>query len=370
MTKIRHVVEVMDRIAPPFLAEQWDNIGLQVGHKGWPVRKIWVALDPTVGLVEKAAEQKVDLVITHHPLLFRPLSAIELEAPTGRMIDIALAEKIGIFSAHTNLDSAEGGVNDLLAERLGVVRTRILQPVKSKLYRLVTYVPVDHEERVAEAMFASGAGRSRKYSDISFRTRGVGTYKPCATAEPFSGRIGEMSRESECRVEVLVAGQFLPRVIESLLASHPYEEVVYDIYTISNDAPNEGLGRIGELEEALSLESFASRVKDALDLKFVKIAGSMDQMVKRVAVCGGSAKGLFETFLATDAQVFIGGDFGYHEGRSVEDTGRVIIDVGHFASEYVVVNRLCESLSELLKEAGHDVDVAVYKDETDSFRFY
>jgi dinuclear metal center YbgI/SA1388 family protein len=359
----------MEKIAPSFLAEQWDNIGLQVGHEKWPVRKVWVALDPADALMRNASGQGVDLVITHHPLLFKPLNAIDPETLAGRIISVALKEKIGIFCAHTNLDSAEGGVNDMLANRIGVFETRPLENARDDLFRLVTYVPEGHEDRVANALFASGAGHSQKYSNVSFRSAGTGTFKPSAEANPFKGTAGETCHLSEHRIEILVEGRELPQVKNALLAVHPYEEVVYDVYSVGCSCGNQGLGRIGDLDRELSVEAFALQISRALGVEKVKLAGNRDQKVRRVALCAGSGKSLVPSFLASEAQVFVGGDFGYHDGRIVEDSGRVLMDVGHFASEHVLVEGLAERLDEALVKGGRSIEVAAYKDERDCFYF-
>lgn len=369
VTEIKQVVDAMENIAPSFLAEQWDNIGLQVGHEKWPVRKVWVALDPEEALIRNASGKSVNLVVTHHPLLYKSLKAIDPETRVGKIIAVALKEKIGIFCAHTNLDSAEGGVNDMLAKRLGVSQARPLKTARGDLFRLVTYVPEGHEESVANALFASGAGQSPKYSNVSFRSAGIGTFKPSNKAKPFRGTAGETCHLPEHRIEVLVHERDLPQVKKTLLANHPYEEVVYDVYLLGHSCGNQGLGRIGTLDKELFVEAFASEIKRALGVEAIKIAGKRDQKVRRVALCAGSGKSLLPSFLASDAQVFVGGDFGYHDGRVVENSGRVLMDVGHFASERILVEVLAKRLAEALKKEGHSVEVTAYKKEQDCFRY-
>jgi len=358
---------VMDGLAPCELAEHWDRIGLQVGHENWPADRIWIALDPTVCLMDQASKHGVDLVITHHPLLFNPVTRIDPGTPQGRMIEIALKREIGIFSAHTNLDSVSGGVNDVLAEKLELHDTRALQPAPARQYRMVTYVPEGYEDKVAEAMFASGAGRIGEYTEVSFRTPGTGTFKPSEKANPFSGKTGNLTRASEYRLEVLVPRGQVTQVVKALVAAHPYEEVVYDIYSTQNRQSAQGLGRIGFVDPPIGLEAFVLRIKKTLGLRVIKVAGRCDGLIRLAALCAGSAKGLLDTFLDSDAQVFIGGDFGYHDGRAVEETGRAIIDIGHFASEYPVVQSLCRTVKKALAEAGHSAEVTVYANEKDSF---
>ncbi len=363
-------MEVMEEIAPASLAQDWDNIGLQVGHQNWPVEKIWVALDPTDELVAEACLQGVSLLITHHPLIFYPLAAVDPETSTGRIIQTALQKKLAIFCAHTNLDSAIGGVNDILAEKLGLQDTTVLKPADHvDLYKLVVFVPVGYEEKILDALFESGAGKMEKYSDTSFRTKGVGTFKPGVTAKPFKGRVGEISNSTEYRIEVLVGKKDLSQVIRSLERTHPYEEMAYDVYATSVEKSKVGLGRIGNLVNDLPLEALAQRIKGVLGLDTVRAVGDPRQTIRRVAVCSGSGRGLLGDFFASDAQVYVSGDLGYHDGRRTEAQGRALIDIGHFASEHLVLESLAAGLKNALSTRGYIVDVEAYAHERNCFYY-
>lgn len=369
MVTIGHIVDVMEKIAPSSLAEEWDNIGLQVGHNAWPVDRIWVALDPTEKVVNKASQHGVNLLITHHPLIFQPLSALDPETLIGRIIETALRKRLGIFCAHTNLDSARDGLNDMLSDALGIDNTNVLRPKKTEQYKMAVFVPKGHEGEVINALFESGAGKGGKYTHLSFRTEGMGTFKPGDTAKPFTGRRGEVAHASEYRIEVLVAKKDLPQVIAALHAVHPYEEVVYDLYGVGGGNSNDGLGRVGDVDKEISLQRFAQRIKQVLGLETVRIVGDPKQTVRRVAVCSGSGKSLLADFLASDAQVFVSGDLGYHDGRHVEDSGRALIDIGHFASEHLVVRGLVALLRENLSDRGYSVQVEPYEEERDCFQY-
>ncbi|HID29867.1 MAG TPA: Nif3-like dinuclear metal center hexameric protein [Desulfobacterales bacterium] len=367
---LRDIIEVMEEIAPAFLAQDWDNAGLQVGHQTWQVNKIWIALDATEDLVAKAALQGVSLLITHHPLIFRPIEAVDLETSTGRIIQAALRKKLAIFCAHTNLDSAFGGVNDTLAERLELYDTRVLKsPDQSDLYKLVVFVPVGYEEEILDALFESGAGKTEKYTHTSFRTRGVGTFKPGVTAKPFKGRVGETSHESEYRIEALVRKKDLSWAIRALERAHPYEEMAYDVYATGVVEAKVGLGRIGNLQQDLTLDAFAQIIKGTLGLNTVKATGDPRQTIRRVAVCSGSGRGLLEDFFASDAQVYVSGDLGYHDGRKAEALGRALIDIGHFASEHLVVESLTACLQKAVSKRRYTVDVEAYTGERDCFYY-
>ena len=367
---LRDIIDVMEEIAPAFLAQDWDNAGLQVGHQAWQVNRIWVALDATEDLVAKAALQKVSLLITHHPLIFRPIEAVDLETSTGRIIQAALQKKLAIFCAHTNLDSTIGGVNDALAERLELHDTRVLKsPDQSDLYKLVVFVPEGYEEEILDALFESGAGKTEKYTHTSFRTRGIGTFRPGVTAKPFKGRIGEISHESEYRIETLVQKKDLSRAIRALDRAHPYDEMAYDVYATGAVEAKVGLGRIGNLEQALTLDAFARIIKGTLGLNTVKVTGDPRQTIRRVAVCSGSGRGLLEDFFSSDAQVYVSGDLGYHDGRKAEALGRALIDIGHFASEHLVVESLTACLQKAVSKRRYTVDVEAYTGERDCFYY-
>jgi dinuclear metal center YbgI/SA1388 family protein len=367
---LRDIMSVMEEIAPASLAQDWDNAGLQVGHQTWEVNKIWIALDPTEDLVAEAGLQRVSLLITHHPLIFHPIACVDLETSTGRIIESALQKKLAIFCAHTNLDSAVGGVNDTLAERLQLYDIRVLRrPDQVDLYKLVVFVPVGYEEEIIDALFESGAGKTEQYTHMSFRTKGVGTFRPGITAKPFKGRVGEISHESEYRIEALVRKKDLSRAIRALERAHPYEEMAYDVYGTGVVESGVGLGRIGNLGQDLTLDAFAQIIKETLRLNTVKAAGDPRQTIRRVAVCSGSGRGLLEDFFASDAQVYVSGDLGYHDGRKAEALGRALIDIGHFASEHLVVESLTTCLKNAVLRRGCAIDIEAYTRECDCFYY-
>ena len=368
---LRDVLSVMERVAPTSLAEEWDNVGLQVGHYDWPVKKIWVALDATADIVAEACMAEVSLLITHHPLIFRPIKAVDLDSPVGRVIRAAIKNNLAIFCAHTNLDSAVGGVNDVLAEKLGIQECKVLKPAEGGdgLRKLVVFVPVGHEDGILNALFESGAGRTPKYTNVSFSTRGVSTFRPLSTAGPFGGRIDQTSESDEFRIEALVSMKDLDDVVHNLRSAHPSEEMTYDIYNTGFRRDTAGLGRIGSLGEAMTLTSLAKAVKTKLGLDWVRVAGDKGLAVKRVAVCGGSGRGLLQDFLASDAQVYITGDLGYHDGRRVEAKGKGLVDVGHFASEQLIVEALAAQLKRIFAEKKCSVEVNAREDEKDCFYY-
>jgi dinuclear metal center YbgI/SA1388 family protein len=366
---VHDIIKLMERLAPCALAEEWDNIGLQVGQLDWPVNRITVALDPLPEVVSAACAARSDLLITHHPLTLRPLKQIDFNTPIGKIIQQAAQNQLAIFAAHTNLDSASGGLNDLLVSKLGLRNSARLMPVtSSEECKLVIYAPVEHENAVLQALFDAGAGKIGAYTHCSFRNRGTGTFKPDPTAQPYSGEPGSLSQVEELRIEAVVTKPDVPHVVNHVRRRHPYETMAYDVYPLQSIEPTEGLGCIGEFEEPIELAQLADKVKRLMGLQNVRLAGRPDLTVMRAAVCSGSGASLLPLFLKSDTQVFISGDWRYHDARQVEAYDRGLVDIGHFASEHIMVEDLVRRLQAELDKA--DLAVAVEPSEKERDPFY
>ncbi len=367
-TTLADIIEIMESVAPSRLAEDWDNVGLQIGDGSQPVETIRVALDPTPDVVKSASKDDVDLLITHHPLIFHPVRSIDLDTPMGYIIQTAMQSRMAIYSAHTNLDSAMGGLNDVLANRIGLEDLKVLGKSRgNENYKLVFYVPSTHQQSVLNSLFETNAGEIGNYSCCSFRNKGEGTYMPGPLSKPFSGKIGEISHSDEVRIETVVRKNDVTGVIEHIKKNHPYETMAYDIYPLLSYNRRHGIGRIGELDNSMNLKAFALSIKTKLGLKHLKVAGNLDLMIKRVAVCSGSGSGLINQFVASGAQVYVSGDLGYHDARTVEALNLGIIDIGHFASEHLIVDVLTRRLIQILSEAGIEVKVEADKLEHEPF---
>ena len=272
MADVKDIIGLMEDIAPGNLAEEWDNSGLQIGDQSWPVKKVLVALDPSPSVIESACKKNADLLITHHPLIFKPLKNLILDTPLGKIIDLSVRHRLAIFSAHTNLDSVKGGLNDFFAEKIGLRNLSLL------------------------------------VSD---------------TADPL----------------------------------HP------------GVSPH-GIGRIGELETPISLASFSEKIKSEFGLSALKVSGLLDMTVHKVAVCTGSGSGLMKQFFATDADVYISGDLKFHDAKDAQMNHRGLIDVGHFASEAIMIDLITDRLNEQIKEKGLDICVEAFKEEEDPFQYF
>jgi dinuclear metal center YbgI/SA1388 family protein len=365
--RVQDLLGLVHGLFPAELAEAWDNVGLQVGDPAATVTRVLVALDPSAAAVAAADAQGAQLLVTHHPLLFKPLRRLTPDDPTGRVVWQAVRSGVAIIAAHTNLDVASDGLNRWLANRLGLAECQPLQPAAGNLLKLVVFVPVEHGEAVADALFAAGAGQVGAYDHCSFRTLGTGTFRPGAGATPFIGTVGQREEVAEVRLETVVPQRRLSRVLERMIKAHPYEEVAYDLLPLANQLPGAGLGRIGRLAEPLALAALAERIKGALGCQTVRLVGRPEQIVAKVAVCGGSGAGLIQEARRRGAEVLVTGDVKYHEARQAEDLGLALIDAGHFATEQLAAAELATRLGEEATARGWRLDVLVHAGEHDPF---
>ncbi|GGA68522.1 Nif3-like dinuclear metal center hexameric protein [Ornithinibacillus halotolerans] len=359
------VFKLIEAWAPKNLAYDWDNVGLQIGSHNQPVRKIMVTLDVIESVVDEAIENKVDLIIAHHPLLFKPLNQLNLDTWKGRIIHKLIANNITVYAAHTNLDIADGGVNDMLCEVLGINNKEILKTEGEKfLYKLAVYVPETHLNQVVDALSKEGAGHLGNYSHCTFQTKGTGTFMPLADAEPFIGKQNELEKVKEVKVETIVKESILPNVIDSVIAAHPYEEVAYDVYPLKMDGEKLGIGRIGTINEEMSLDSFVDHVKNSLGLSHVKVSGNLSKRINRVAVLGGSGEKYIYHALRQKADVLITGDMTFHFAQEAIELGLAVIDAGHYIEQIMKTGT-----QKYLQDKLTNVDIIISETNTDPFQY-
>lgn len=368
--RIQDLVGLVHRLYDPDLAEDWDNVGLQVGDPRAPLEGALVALDPSLAAVEAASAAGAQALVTHHPLLFHPLKRLTADDAVGKILWTAVRSGVAVISAHTNLDCAVDGLNCWLAAQLGLQQTSPLQPSAGGYLKLVVFVPAGYEQEVAEALFAAGAGKIGAYDRCSFRSRGDGTFRPGAGTNPFIGEIGRTEQVEELRLETVVPRGKLLRVLEKLHKAHPYEEVAYDLVPLQNQVPGAGLGRIGRLVQELPLAAFAARVKEALGCDHLRLAGADNHAVRKVAVCGGSGAGLLQTAHRQGADLLVTGDVKYHDARLAEELGIALIDAGHFATEKLMVGKVAEALQLAARQRHWEIVFQAYAGEQDPFRLY
>ncbi|MDI6871838.1 MAG: Nif3-like dinuclear metal center hexameric protein [Bacillota bacterium] len=350
----------MERIAPRRLALDSDRerVGLAVGSPESLIERVMVALDPTPEAVAEAVDKGAGLLITHHPLLFRPLPAVRTDTPVGRVVASAFAHNLALFSAHTNLDVVEGGVSSLLAERLGLKEVEVLEETeRERLLKLVVFVPESHVEAVRQALGDAGAGHLGNYSHCTFGVSGTGTFLPQQGAEPYVGERGVLARVAEVRLETILPESLLEAVLQAMRRVHPYEEVAYDVYPLCNQGKAAGLGRIGRLPEPRPLGEFIAAVKSALGVDEVAYAGELDRPVVRVAVCGGSAGDLVPKAVCRGADVLVAGEVKYHDGLLARQEGLAVVAAGHDATERLVVPALARRLRQEADRLRWEVEV-------------
>jgi len=346
VTRVCDVCAALDRFAPAGLAFDWDRIGLKVGHPDWPVRHLIVALTVTPAVIELAVQCGAEMIVSHHPVIWEPLSDLRADNARASVALELASKKIACASAHTNLDIVAGGVNDVLADLFGLVnRLPLLSVPQSVQVKLVTFVPESHLAAVRDAVCEAGAGVIGNYAHCSFSAAGIGTFLPNESATPFSGTRGQVNEEAERRFEVLVSKARLAVVMEALRRVHPYEEPACDVVCLENRDPKVGIGVRGELTEPVALRVFAERVRASLSLSHVRVLGNTAKEVRTVGVLGGSG-GKEIAAVPDDVEVYVTGDVGYHDALNADQRGLAVIDAGHAGTERCVVPVLARCLQE------------------------
>jgi dinuclear metal center YbgI/SA1388 family protein len=367
IARIQDLVGLVHSLYPPALAEEWDNVGLQVGEAAAELKSVLICLDPSEKALDAAVAAGAQAIVAHHPLLFRPLRSLVPADETSRILFRAVREGVAILCVHTNLDRGRNGLNDWLAARLGVAAARPLA-AGGELLKLVVFVPAGYESQVADALFASGAGEVGSYDRCSFRSSGTGTFRPGPGTTPFIGRAGETEAVRELRLETVLPREAAHRAVERMLKAHPYEEAAYDLIPLANRRSDVGLGRIGRLEQALPLGEFALQVKTALGANSLRLVGDAGRRVAKVALCGGSGSSLLAEAVRQGADVLVTGDVKYHEAKNAESQGIALIDGGHFATEQLMVAGLSAVLRREAEKKGLNVVFHEMKGESDPFR--
>lgn len=333
----------LDAWAPPGWAESYDNVGLLLGDPSIEVHSVLVALDVTEDIVEEAHQKGCQLIVAHHPLIFKGLKKLTGSHWVERTAMKALQLGVAVYASHTNLDNAAWGVNDRLGEILGLENRKILRPFIGRLEKLVTYVPQDQLEKVKNALFAAGAGHIGNYDECSFAIPGTGTFRPGNKSNPYSGKRGERSEEAEIRLEVLLRDTHSATILHALRQAHPYEEVAYERIPLANMDQERGAGMVGELPEPMPLNTFLRHLKTQLQLPVIRHTTWQDQPIKKVAYCGGSGIFLLPDALRQHADAFLTGDIKYHD--FFEADGRLLLaDIGHFESEQYTCDLIVKKL--------------------------
>ncbi len=343
--KIKDITSHLERLAPPTYQESYDNSGLLTGSPEWTVNGILVTLDCIEVVVDEAIKQNCNLIVAHHPILFKGIKRLTGKNYVERTIIKAIKHDIAIYAIHTNLDNVRSGVNKKIAERIGLTNLRILSPLSGSLTKLVTFIPKANVEGVMGAIHEAGAGEIGNYKNCSFRITGTGVFEPTATANPHLGEAGKRETVEEVRAEVLFPSHLAASILKALKTAHPYEEVAYYLTPLSNTNQDVGAGMIGQLSQPMEPMAFLERLKDKMNAKCVRFTSLPSKPIQSVAVCGGAGSFLLPVAKANHADAFVSADFKYHEFFDSE--GEIMIaDIGHYESEQFTKDLLKEVLEE------------------------
>lgn len=365
------VIQLIEQLAPKHYAVENDKIGLQLGTLNKPVKKILIALDVTDAVVDEAIEANVDLIIAHHAIIYRPLAKLDTSTPAGRLYEKLIKHDIAVYISHTNLDVADGGMNDWIADLVGIVSEgrQCLEEVHTdKLYKLVVFVPESHHEQVLNAIMSAGAGEIGNYSSCSFNIKGTGTFVPGPGTDPYIGVQGKLEKTDEIRIETIVPYSVHRKVVQAMLKAHPYEVVAYDLYPNDLKGRSFGLGRTGKLAEPISLGELAEQLKERFNVPAVRVVGPLDRIVRKAAVLGGAGPKYVRHAMFAGADVLITGDIDYHTAHDALAAGMMIIDPGHNI-EKVMKQQVANWLNEQLANTKYKTTAIASVLNTEPFTF-
>lgn len=363
--KIKELTRYLENIAPLAYQESYDNSGLIVGDPNAEISKTLVSLDCTEEVVDEAIAKGCNLIISHHPIVFKGLKKFNNRNYVERTVIKAIKNNIALYAIHTNLDNVIGGVSSKIAEKLGLVNQAILSPKSGLLKKLVVYVPRLQVEEVRQALFDAGAGSIGDYDQCSYNTAGYGTFRPLDGANPTIGEIGQQERVEETKVEVIFQAPKERDVIVAMLAAHPYEEVAYHIVNLANNLSYVGSGVIGNLHTPMAVQDILPYLKDRLNLNVIRHTQLIDKPIERIAVCGGAGGFLLSEAKRSGADLFVTADYKYHEFFDAE--GDIIIaDIGHFESEQFTQ----ELLLEIIQKKFVNFAVLLTEIDTNPIKYY
>ncbi len=329
---LKQLITEIEKFAPLAYQESYDNCGLLIGNKEQEITGAILCLDCTEAIIEEAIKKKCNVIISHHPIIFSGLKKLNGNNYVERTIIKAIQNNIAIYACHTNLDNVKLGVNKKIANKIGLVNTQILNPKKSLLKKIVTFVPESHLKIVQESLFNAGAGNIGNYDNCSFSSSGLGTYRGNEQTKPFIGKKGKLNTEKEIRLELIFETINESKIISELKKNHPYEEVAFDIFQLENVYQNSGSGMVGELDQPISEIEFLERLKSVFMLKLIKHTPLLNKSIKKIAICGGSGSFLLKNAINSKSDAYISSDFKYHEFFDAENQ-ILIADIGHYESE-------------------------------------
>jgi dinuclear metal center YbgI/SA1388 family protein len=363
--RVKDITELLENMAPLSYQESYDNAGLLTGNADQQVHKILIALDTTEAVIDEAIQKGCNMVIAHHPIIFGGLKKLNGKNYVERTVIKAIKNDIAIYAIHTNLDNVHTGVNRKICDQLELLQPRILVPSKGKLCKLSVFVPNTHLESIRTALFAIGCGQIGNYNECSFGAEGIGTFKAGPNTTPYIGEQGKQHREPETRLETIFPAHLQYNVTQALAASHPYEEVAYDMYALENSHPQVGSGMIGELKSPMTHEAFLAHVKKSMNINTIRYTQPNQKMIQRVAVCGGAGSFLLKQAISSGADAFVTSDVKYHEFFDAENN-LMIADIGHYESEIFTK----ELLKDVIIEKFDTFAVLLSETNTNPIKYY
>ena len=363
--KISDVISLLETWAHPSLQEHYDNAGLITGKRDWECTGIICSLDATEEVVKEAMSNRCNLIVAHHPIIFKGLKKINGKNYVERTIIAAIKNDIAIYAIHTNLDNVIKGVNGKIAEILGLKDLSILLAKESTLKKLFTFAPFDKAEQVRTAIFNAGGGHIGNYSECSFNSEGIGTFKGEEGTNPYIGEKEKQHHENEIKIEVIFPAWLEDRIIDAMKAVHPYEEVAYDVINLANNHQGIGSGVIGNLAKPINETDLLRHLKKIFKLQAIRHTPLLNKPVKRIALCGGAGSFLVSSAIMAGADIYITADMKYHEFFDADDR-MMIADIGHFESEQFTI----DLLAEILEQKFPNFAVLKTKVQTNPVRYF
>jgi len=366
--KVKDIAEIIEAIVPLRLAQDWDNVGLLIGDGSKNVKNVLLTIDITKDVLAEAKRLKTDLIVSYHPVIWDGLKEITADGPSSVVYDL-ISSKISVFSIHTALDVAIGGVNDRLAEIVGI---KDAEPIgdfvdnpAGENYKLVVFVPVESAAKVSNAVFSAGAGAIGNYSNCGFSTEGVGTFLPLNRARPARGERGKLERVAEVRFETIVPAESLDNVVEAMKKAHPYEEPAYDCLKLYNTPNKFGLGRMGNLEKPIQLEKVIEKIKEHTGAKAFGVVGKKNRLIKTAAVCAGSCGKIINSVIAAKCDLYVTGELKHHQALAAQEAGMTVLCLSHTVSERFILKKFAKQLQKQVKK----VTIKISKKDADPFEW-
>ena len=366
--KVKDIAAAIEKIVPLKLAQDWDNVGLLIGQPNRTVKNILLTIDVTGDVVAEAKKLKTDLIVSYHPVIWDGLKKITTDGQSSVVYELINC-RISVFSIHTALDSAIGGVNDGLAEIVGIVDAKPIGDYVSSPagdnYKLVVFIPVKSAAKVSNAVFAAGAGAIGNYSHCGFTTEGQGSFLPLAGARPAIGKKGKLEKVPEVRFETIVPAEKLDDCITAMKKAHPYETPAFDCYKLY-DSPNKfGLGRIGKLARSTKLNKIIERIKKHTGAKAIGLVGNEKRIIKTAAVCAGSCGKIINSVIAAKADLYLTGELKHHQALAAQEAGLTCICLSHSVSERFILSKFAEQLQKQIKQ----ITIRISKKDADPFKW-